>query len=760
MKKRKSIAKSIAIWSLGVLTAFSLAGGAKSLTRASATVEGQTPEDTYLLPINGYADLNGYSALEGTTFSVWMATNYGIGHEGIWSGLGQYSFDGWQPFAGSVTEEQKLQILNDMCDHILINGKTMSEIRVENGKSAEISTAVGGTAMGRVIFGYYGEGKIALRFHTSSGDGSCLSAAQIETVTIKEGFQWYSNAGAKLGTTTDQDYTMYYDQANNQMVRQLKTDENGEIAADAITMTKGPDKTLYFKGDTFDKTGLSFTVKYADKDASGKNRTETIPADKVIVGDCDFNGDEAGKVKVPVYVNGAEYEVEVDYNPKQVDISETALAGITIEGLKETYVMETDRKVSGLTLKNVKFTDGTTADIALTDECINAPVVYEGKCKGSISYLNLEGFKFEYNVSNVDSSTPISLSIDATNYPIFHATVNNRLGVKVTIPGSTTSRKAIENVQLAKWLDREGNEVSIGDFIYINGVSFTQLFSEHKIRKILAYGDTLLFDVYTNKSEVSQDKVPAEYIDSETGMPIGYLTYDSIFTIEFKPGFAYVTANADSWGLGTSEADSAKYFPVPGGYLKESVLLVRYPATSSLTRWMRPLSLMDGENKMTSEKMVSAVLELAKTPDEYTKSALDALMSNVASDAAVVTSSGITEFKVGEDYDATGLEVTVKYLDGGSEVMTFNSAAIQGFDSGEAGTCACYVTVNNIRVSFTVTIKEASPETPDSSSSSGGAGSASESTGGGCGSSLGGASLLLASAAIAVGCVILKKKRA
>ena len=86
-----------------------------------------------------------------------MATNYGIGHEGIWSGLGQYSFDGWQPFAGSVTEEQKLQILNDMCDHILINGKTMSEIRVENGKSAEISTAVGGTAMGRVIFGYYGE---------------------------------------------------------------------------------------------------------------------------------------------------------------------------------------------------------------------------------------------------------------------------------------------------------------------------------------------------------------------------------------------------------------------------------------------------------------------------------------------------------------------------------------------------------------------------------------------------------------------------
>lgn len=73
--------------------------------------------------------------------------------------------------------------------------------------------------------------------------------------------------------------------------------------------------------------------------------------------------------------------------------------------------------------------------------------------------------------------------------------------MKVTVPGSTTSRKAIENVQLAKWLDREGNEVSIGDFIYINGVSFTQLWSEHKIRKILAYGDTLLFDVYTNKSE-------------------------------------------------------------------------------------------------------------------------------------------------------------------------------------------------------------------------------------------------------------------
>lgn len=765
--KVRAITKSLVTVALGLLLAISLIGVIMSTPKTSASAATDA-DNMYLIPINGYADFDDH-ALSGTTMQIWMTTNYGLGEESKWQGLGQYSFDGWQPFDGSVNDARKMEILTDMCNHILINGKTMQEIRVEHEKSNDISLAVGGTAVGRVIFHWHANGKIGLFFHTSTGDGSCLQEEHFQTVTIKKGFQWYSKTGVALGTGTDQDYTMYYDRTNNQWVRQLKQ-SSGEIASDAVTMLTGPAKTTYYKGDTFDKTGLSFKVTYEDKDDSEKNRTETIPASKVIVGNYAFDAETETDVQVPVYVNGKTVNVPVHYNPISVDLTQSALDGITVELSKNAYVMDTDKKVTGVTLKNVKFTDGTTSDVVLTDECINAPVIYEGKCTGYINYLNLVDFPFEYNVSNVIDGTPISLEIDSSNYQISQATVNNRLGFKVNIPGSTTSRKAIENVQLAKWLDADGEEVSIGDFLYINGESWTQLKSEYRVRKLLAYGDTLMFDPYNNTSEVKEDKVPADFVvsqadvdngdypASELGFPKNRITYDKTFTIELKAGFAYVTADKDSWGLGTSEQDSKNYYPVPGGYLKNDVLLVRYPATSSLTRWMRPLALKES----TAADMVDAVLELGADPEAYTKSALDELMANVADDAAVVTSKGIEEFEVGDEYDAEGLEVTVKYLDGGSDVLTFNSAAVRGFDSEQAGECELSVTVNQLTVKFTVTVKEKA--TSGDNNNNGGNNNNGNQTQNnkkakGCKSSVGAASLAAAAILLAAAIVIFIKRR-
>ncbi len=738
--------RSAVVWLLGVLLAVSLICAVTTVHRASAAEE-QTADNTYLIPIDGYAE-TGKKAKDGG-LSLWFTTNFGLGKEGVWQGLAQYSISNeWSPIG--CDDATKLVILQDVCDHILINGKTMQELMTtEENPEPEISIGKSGTAFTRVVFGYYGEGLICLRFHMDAGE--ILSVDDVDTVTIRQGFQWYNKDGNKVGTGTDQDYTMYFDKANDQFVRQLKQTDEGEIDPSSVTMASGPEKTLYFKGDTFNKEGLSFNVTYQDKDASGKNRTGIVSADKVIVGAYDFNGDTAGKVKVAVSVQGYTYELEVDYNPLQIDLEK--VSQIEVDGLKSSYVMGTDQ-VTGLTLKNVPYSDGTSGEVVLTDENINAPIVYEGTCKGLINYLNLENFVFEYTVEN-QKDIPIELKIDTSNYPIFQATVNNRLGFKVSVPGSTVSRKAIENVQLATWLDKDGKKVQIGDFIYINGVSYTQLASEYKIRKILAYGDTLLFDVYTNKSEVTEDKIPAEFVDSETGMPKGYLTYDTIRTIELKPGFAYVTAPKDSWGLGTSQKDSADYFPVPGGYLKESVLLVRYPATSSLTRWMRPLATKEADGTATTaEQMTNAVLAIEEA--DYTRATLDALFNNVTDDAAKITAAGITEFEVGDDYSAEGLQVTAKYVDGGSEILTFNDAAIQGFDSEEAGTCECYVTVNNVRLTFTVTIKakEDNPDptpTPDDP----------ETTEKGCGSMIGAGTALGLSVLILAGAAIaIRKKKA
>jgi len=94
----------------------------------------------------------------------------------------------------------------------------------------------------------------------------------------------------------------------------------------------------------------------------------------------DFNGDTAGKVKVAVSVQGYTYELEVDYNPLQIDLEK--VSQIEVDGLKSSYVMGTDQ-VTGLTLKNVPYSDGTSGEVVLTDENINAPIVYEGTCKGA-----------------------------------------------------------------------------------------------------------------------------------------------------------------------------------------------------------------------------------------------------------------------------------------------------------------------------------------------------------------------------------------
>lgn len=159
--------------------------------------------------------------------SLWFTTNFGRGKEGVWQGLAEYSISNeWSPIG--CDDATKLVILQDVCDHILINGKTMQELMTtEENPEPEISIGKSGTAVTRVVFGYYGEGLICLRFHMDAGE--ILSVDDVDTVTIRQGFQWYNKDGNKVGTGTDQDYTMYFDKANDQFVRQLKQTDEGEI---------------------------------------------------------------------------------------------------------------------------------------------------------------------------------------------------------------------------------------------------------------------------------------------------------------------------------------------------------------------------------------------------------------------------------------------------------------------------------------------------------------------------------------------------
>lgn len=1096
--------KTWALWLLAALMTVSFAIAGVNVYLASA--DDQTADNTYLIPINGYADTS-FSAND-SGVSIWMTTNYGLGGEAVFSGLG----DQWLSTDGGFTS---LEALQDVTEHILINGMTYEELSKEYyGDDWELSLDAGTGAVHRVCMRWTATGQIRLTFHTDTG----ISYSEIETVTILEGFQWYSSSGEALGTGTDQDYTMYNDQTNNQFVRQLKQDEDGSTASDAAVIETYPDNMTYYKSDTFDKTGLSFTVTYNDTDGHGNYRTETITEDKIIVGDYDFSGDEEGTVDVPVYVQGELFYVTVNYVPKGIDTE--SLSSVTVTGIADSYTLGSE--VTGLTLSNVTYTDGTTEDVTVTSDMLTAPTYYLGTCTGYITYMDYE-FTFTYTVSGTKTTVYVDLStggtviktnswygiellgvsgakaiynahkvtwldqdgntvslgdyiyingesasdllaanrirriaqyggqilieaytassaaedgltntdyltdetiytvefkagimllsdtsdswpgdptssaapiagsyleedlyvvrypssdgatggtwvravntstgskdelsaalvtlgetsytqsgivtiltdiasdaivvtatdsytigedFDTENFSVavtyidgatetlsysdvtvsgfstesagtisydvivadiytvvcsayidegvvdldyaenvtlsgleesytvgstilgltlqnvtlkdgsvveievtdsmltastlylgectgtikyynltytFTYTVvqgdtavslyytasatsiftdtNGRLGVRFYVTGSTYTMQALEYVQTANtslpgtsWTAQDGSTVQVGDYVYINGVSVTQLLSEYKLRKVLMNGETILFDVYTSTSELTEDGVPSEYIDSDTGMPIDALTYDTIYTIEFKPGFTWLTWDTDDWGIGgTSSNWGEYYYPVPGAYLTDSILLVRYPATSSLTRWIRPIAL---ENGYSIDDMVSAVLDLAEQ-DNYTKSALDDIMDSIDSDAIDLTLTQ-TEYTVGDDFDATTLSVTVTYLDGGTDELTFIASAINGFDSDEEGECTCYVIVNTTKVYFTVTIVSASSDDDGDDSSDEEIESDDDddeddsTTKKGCGSVLGWAGGAAAGVILLAGAAIVLKKR-
>ena len=87
--------RSAVVWLLGVLLAVSLICAVTTVHRASAAEE-QTADNTYLIPIDGYAE-TGKKAKDGG-LSLWFTTNFGLGKEGVWQGLAQYSISNeWSP---------------------------------------------------------------------------------------------------------------------------------------------------------------------------------------------------------------------------------------------------------------------------------------------------------------------------------------------------------------------------------------------------------------------------------------------------------------------------------------------------------------------------------------------------------------------------------------------------------------------------------------------------------------------------------------
>lgn len=98
----------------------------------------------------------------------------------------------------------------------------------------------------------------------------------VETVTFLPGFQWYTTTGsANWGNSSFDGARAIAGAVLKEKVeitnydgygwkRELKKDENGEVASDALTVVSQPTKTVYKVGEALNLNGMEVLAKYAD----------------------------------------------------------------------------------------------------------------------------------------------------------------------------------------------------------------------------------------------------------------------------------------------------------------------------------------------------------------------------------------------------------------------------------------------------------------------------------------------------------------
>ena len=650
MKLFKKIATAV----LSVLSLCSLALGVSSLNAYTAEASDGTAANRYVIPINGYYEedsthvkpsADGLSSSPRTAddsgVSIWLTTSDGLGGEGNiagqqWMGLGDIWIDsshaGW----------------SYMHDYILINGKTFTEANDE------------GAGLARFVSGYYGNGSLCVRIHT---DGRWkVTNGIITEVTIKKGFRLPNSDGTPLGAGTPSDYTMSIVKLDGRYMAVRK--------ASSVTIATNPNVTKYGVTDTFDKTGLSFNVTYVD------GGSEVISAKAEMIGEYSFANDAGATVDIPCYVNGLTVNVPVSVGVATVDTSN--LDGVVLSGTKSTYAL--GEAVTGLKFNNVPFTDGSTKSIDVPDRCVFVPTnLSGGPYTGEVSYLGIRK-TFTYMVERNESS--VVLSIDASGSSYLLSDADDRLGFRFSAQNLPMELKALE------FIDRYNyGGYRLSDYIEVNGISLTQAIAEYKIRNLNIIGAAICFGFYEVEEDDTYGLVPETELDETTKLPKNAWKKSDIRSIKLLRGFNLITADKNYWGADEGGADTSisvetlitrpttgVYKLVPGAALQEDVFLVAYPATNTITRWVRPAAYQ------------GTIEDLENTDGK--KGTLNAILNNLESGALTLV-TGKTTYNIGDTFDATGYTLNIQYEDGGSGVETFSSASVRGFDSSADATLTC-----------------------------------------------------------------------
>lgn len=428
--------------------------------------------------------------------------------------------------------------------------------------------------------------------------------------------------------------------------------KNGNVCKviDSVTLVGTP-KASYYTGDVIDVTGLKLSVKYKGFDAEEIALTADM---------CEYDFREAGNDKtVSITYDGK--TVTFNVNVEAVNLTDVEL--VTAPDKKDyDFGIENELDLNGLVVK-AKYSNNTEANIPLDSLTVTG---FDSRKFGvqtiTAKYDDFE-VTFEIEVKNISDDKYISIDYTsaATSY---EGTQHNSLVVSFTFTGTY---EKLNSYWGADKLDY------VADYMLINGTPVSKLVKEGKVTRLAVWASQIVIHLDTVKL------VPATWVDKRDADHPDAMHYvegvsEVVETVTFLPGFQWYTVNGiDSSTLWGNDNAYLSATPIEGAVLKEEITIRNEDGYG----WTRPLKRTDG--------VVDAdALTVASLPNK-------------------------TTYTVGDRFEANGLQIRLKYQDGGEELITPGASEL-GYKKDVKGKQTLTFKYDGATASFEVTVKEPAAE--------------------------------------------------
>lgn len=428
--------------------------------------------------------------------------------------------------------------------------------------------------------------------------------------------------------------------------------KNGNVCKviDSVTLVGTP-KASYYTGDVIDVTGLKLSVKYKGFDAEEIALTADM---------CEYDFKEAGNDKtVSITYDGK--TVTFNVNVEAVNLTDVEL--VTAPDKKDyDFGIENELDLNGLVVK-AKYSNNTEANIPLDSLTVTG---FDSRKFGvqtiTVKYGDFEvSFKIEVKNISDDKYISIDYTSAATSY---EGTQHNSLVVSFTFTGIY---EKLNSYWGADKLD------FVADYMLINGTPVSKLVKEGKVTRLAVWASQIVIHLDTVKL------VPATWVDKRPKDGPNAIHYEEgvsevVETVTFLPGFQWYTVNGiDSSTLWGNDNAYLSATPIEGAVLKEKITIRNEDGYG----WTRPLKRTDG--------VVDAdALTVASLPKK-------------------------TTYTVGDRFEANGLQIRLKYQDGGEDLITPGASEL-GYKKDVKGKQTLTFKYDGATASFEVTVKEPAAE--------------------------------------------------